>query len=440
MAYNPTTGIISQPVSIYDVQRCFGLSLVDLATLILNANINIWSQIKPIYSTKIQQLTTTDRQNPRTISGYKTGAGIKKWASVWADYINGKDTSTGSVASQIWALDRPVVDGSCAFRLTDFAGYYHFVGRVFSVYTLFGNMNNIIIPSASGQSGSNIAFSFGFTNPTPDGAMTPQVLFGDCWNFYPAVILTNGSTGSNSYQYAKTAASPISAYTSSPVTININTADFAEAIAADFQQLHSGDPWSSYPLRTGDNWTACVVLLSSQLIDTHKVPTGATIVRLEYEANADRRTLPIKQSKYNNIEWMKMSVTIVKVAGYAMKYKLDSIVVTAKMLTTPSITFTINADPLSTPVGTVNVQGSASGQSIVVNNFSSVTFSGTVGEVTNNLSFAETTWDVQATTAGNQLVNGTLVFHHSNGDFSGGFSIDVSAQRYSYTVNDINLL
>lgn len=73
-------------------------------------------------------------------------------------------------------------------------------------------------------------------------------------------------------------------------------------------------------------------------------------------------------------------------------------------------------------------------------NYSSTTFSGTVGEVTNNLSFAETTYDVTATTAGNQLVNGTLTFHHSNGDFSGGFSIDVSAQRYSYTVNDINLL
>lgn len=439
MAYNPSTGIISQPVSIYDVQRCFGLSSPDLATLILNANINIWSQIKPIYSTKIEQLTTADRSNPRTITGFKTGDGIKKWAGVYSDYITGKDTSTGSVASHVWELDRPVVDGQCAFRLTDFAGYYHFVGRTFNVYTLFGNISNILIPSTSAGQGMNIAFSFGFASPIADGAITPNVLFGDCLDYYPAVILTNGSTGSNSYQYAKTADNPISAYVNSPVTININTADFAKGIASDFQQLHSGDPWSSYPLRTGDQWTACVVLLSQQLIYTHKVPSAATIVRLEYASNVDRRTLPIKQSKYNKIEWMKMSVTIVKVAGYAMKYKVDSIVVTAKMLTTTGITFIVNA-ALSTPQGTVNVSGVTSGQSVTVNNYSSTTFSGTVGEVTNNLSFSETTYDVTATTAGNQLVNGTLTFHHSNGDFSGGFSIDVSAQRYSYTVNDINLL
>lgn len=440
MAYNPSTGVISQPVSIYDVQRCFGLSSPDLATLILNANINIWSQIKPIYSTKIEQLTTADRSNPRTITGFKTGAGIKKWAGVYSDYITGKDTSTGSVASHVWELDRPVVDGSCAFRLTDFAGYYHFVANMFNVYTLFGNMNKLLIPSASGQSGTNIAFSFGFTNPVADGAITPQVLFGDCWNFYPAVILTNGSTGSNSYQYAKAAPNPISAYTSSPVTININTADFADAIAADFSQLHSGDPYQSYPLRTNDQWTACVVLLSTAPYEnTHVVPSGATIVRLEYTANVDRRTLPIKQSKYNNIEWMKMTVKITKVSGYSRRYKLDSIVVTAKMLTTTAITFAINANTFSTPQGTVTC-GTTSGNPITVNNFSSVQFSGTVGEVTKNLSFSETTWDVTATTVGNQLVNGTLIFHHSNGDFQGGFSFDVSGGLGTYTIEDINLL
>lgn len=439
MAYNPTTGIISPPVSIYDVQRCFGLSSPDLATLILNANINIWSQTKPIYSTKITQLTTADRANPRSLSGFKNGAGIKKWASVWADYINGKDTSTGSVASQLWALDRPVVDGQCAFRLTDFAGYYHFVGRTFNVYTLFGNISNILIPSTSAGQGMNIAFSFGFASPIADGAITPQVLFGDCLDYYPAVILTNGSTGSNSYQYAKTADGPISAYVNSPVTININTADFANGIASDFQQLHSGNPWSSYPLRTGDKWTACVVLLSGPLIDTHKVPSGMTIVRLEYESNADRKTLPIKQSKYNNIEWMKMTVKITKVSGYSRRYKLDSIVVTAKMLTTTAITFAINANTFSTPQGTVTC-GTTSGNPITVNNFSSVQFSGTVGEVTKNLSFTETTWDVTATTVGNQLVNGTLIFHHSNGDFQGGFSFDVSGGLGTYTTEDINLL
>lgn len=440
MPYIPSLGIITQPVSIYDVQRCFGLSSPDLATLILNANINIWSAIKPIYSTKIEQLTSADRANPRTLTGFKTGAGIKKWASVWADYVNGKDTSTGSVVSQIWELDRPVLDGHCAFRLTDFAGYYHFVGRMFNIYTLFGNINNILIPSSDAGDGTNIAFSFGFTNPIADGSISASQLFGDCWNYYPAVILTNGSTGSNTYQYAKIADNPISAYGNSQVTIVIDTAEFARAIASDFRNLHSGDPYQSYPLRTGDKWTACVVLVSQQPIqDVHKIGSGATIVRLEYESGVDRKTLPIKQSKYNNIEWMKMSITIVKVSGYTRRYKINSITVTAKMLTTDSVAFTINA-ALSTPQGTVNVVNVASGQSINVNGYSNVTFSGTIGEVTKSLSFSETTYDVEATTVGNQLVNGTLTFHNTKGDFSGGFSIDVSGQEYSYSVNDINLL
>ena len=97
MGYNSSTGLIYSPVSIYDVQRCFGLSSPDLATLILNANINIWAAKKPIYSTKVQQLTDADwAGTTRSLTGYKTGGGIKKWASVWADYINGID-SNGSV-------------------------------------------------------------------------------------------------------------------------------------------------------------------------------------------------------------------------------------------------------------------------------------------------------------------------------------------------------
>ena len=109
------------------------------------------------------------------------------------------------------------------------------------------------------------------------------------------------------------------------------------------------------------------------------------------------------------------------------------------MLTTDSVAFVINAQ-LSTPQGTVNVVGVSSGQSITVNNYSSVTFSGTVGEVTKTLGISETTYDVEATTPGNQLVNGTLTFHNTKGDFSGQFSFDVSSGNSSYTINDIDLL
>lgn len=434
------TGIISAPVSFADVNAVLGTSHTDLATLCMENLINMWSGRKPIYNTKWGILNTDDWNGVnRTLAGFKTGGGIKKAALSWDEYITGMNTSTGSVVSKIWEYDKPVADGSCKFRLTDFSGYYHNVGRVFNMGTLFGNISNILIPSADGETGRTVAFTFYFTNPTPDGGIAAAQLFGDCWTYYPCIILTNGSTGSNSYQYAVTAPSPISAYAGTSMTITFDTADFAAAIASDFRSLHSGDPYANYPLRTGDKWTACLVLLSQQLTSgIHKIPSSATIIRLEYSSNVDRRTLPIKQTKYINIEWMKMRVTITKIAGYQRKYKIDSIVVTANILSTASMTFTVDA-ALSTPQGTVNVVGVASGQSINVTGYSSVVFSGSTGEISKTLGITETTYDNTATSAGNQLVNGTLTFRGSEGNFSGGFSIDVSGQSYKYT-QEVNLL
>ena len=434
------TGIISAPVSFADVNAVLGTSHTDLATLCMENLINMWASRKPIYNTKWGILGADDWNGVnRTLTGFKTGGGIKKAALSWDEYITGMNTSTGSVVSKIWEYDKPVADGSCKFRLADFSGYYHNVGRVFNMGTLFGNISNILIPSADGGTGRTVAFTFYFTNPTPDGGIAAAQLFGDCWNFYPCIILTNGSTGSNSYQYAVTAPSPISAYAGASMTITFDTADFAAAIASDFRSLHSGDPYANYPLRTGDKWTACLVLLSQQLTSgIHKIPSSATIVRLEYSSNVDRRTLPIKQTKYINIEWMKMRITITKIAGYQRKYKIDSIVVTANILSTASMTFAIDA-ALSTPQGTVNVVGVTSGQSISVSGYSSVVFSGATGEISKTLSITETTYDNTATSAGNQLVNGTLTFRGSEGNFSGGFSIDVSGQDYQYT-QEVNLL
>lgn len=434
------TGIISAPVSFADVNAVLGTSHTDLATLCMENLINMWSSRKPIYNTKWGILNADDWNGVnRTLAGFKTGGGIKKAALSWDEYITGMNTSTGSVVSKIWEYDKPVVDGSCKFRLTDFSGYYHNVGRVFNMGTLFGNISNILIPSADGGTGRTVAFTFYFTNPTPDGGIAAAQLFGDCWTYYPCIILTNGSTGSNSYQYAVTAPSPISAYAGTSMTITFDTADFAAAIASDFRSLHSGDPYANYPLRTGDKWTACLVLLSQQLTSgIHKIPSSATIIRLEYSSNVDRRTLPIKQTKYINIEWMKMRVTITKIAGYQRKYKIDSIVVTANILSTASMTFTVDA-ALSTPQGTVNVVGVASGQSINVTGYSSVVFSGSTGEISKTLGLTETTYDNTATSAGNQLVNGTLTFRGSEGNFSGGFSIDISGQSYQYT-KEVNLL
>ena len=435
-----SNGIISAPVSINDVQCVLVTTENDLGQLCMHKNVNIWSARKPIYHTKVTQLTTEDWQGmSRTLQGYKTGGGIKKRAYTWSEYKSGMNN--GSPASQVWEHDKPVADGQCAFRLTDFEGYYQRVDRTFKIYQLFGNISSIPMPSTDTTgSGPVIEFTFGFTTPTPDGGIMPLYLFGDCADYYPAVILTCALTGSRDYQYVKAAEHTLSYYyptsnTSTIISVRIDTYEFAR-----FIRSHYDVPYNSAPLSDGSMWTGTVVLLKYPPT-LNVVPTSSEtdiIVRLEYATGVDRKTLPVKQNKHNNIEWMKMTVIIKKVVGYQRKYKLDSISVTAKMLTTASVTFYVSGS-FSTPQGTV-VCNTTSGQSISVDNFSIVNFSGTVGEVTKNLTFAETTWDVTATTAGNQLVNGNLAFSNSNGVFQEGFSFDVSNQYPEYAKADIKLL
>lgn len=438
--------IVTQPVSMADVKSVLSQSTNDLETLCKANTINMWAARKAIYNTKVGVLSADDWKG-RTITGYKTGGGLKKRAYIWDDYITSMDSATGNPTSQVWDYDKPVHDGSCKFRLHDFNGYYHNVGRAFTINTLFGNISNILIPSSDGGTGRTIAFSFSFTNPMPDGGILASELFGDCWAYYPCVILTYGS---GSFQYAKTADNVIAAYANTAMNINIDTADFASAIASDWRASHSGNPYANAPLTTDSKWTACLVLLSQALTSgVHKIPSSATIVRLEYASSVDRKTLPIKQTKYMNIEWMKLKITItrVSVSGSTKVYRISYIGVTAKMLSTSSISFNIGVQ-LSTPQGNVNVQNVASGQSVTIDGpstyYSNVTFSGETGEIIKSLSYNETQYTNTASSAGNELCNGTFYFHNSLGDFQGTFSFNLKEDpsnpyAYSYT-KEINLL
>ena len=424
------TGIISAPVSFADVNSVLGTSHTSLGLLCTDNNINMWAARKPIFNTKVTVLTDADwKGNGRTLSGYKTGGGIKKWADVYAQYKDSMNSS-GSPASQIWAYDKPA-SGS-AYRLSDFAGYYHNVGRAFSINTLFGNVNNILIPSADGETGRTIAFSFSFASTTPDGGIPAAQLFGDCLTYYPAVILACNKE--SDFNYIAVAPNPISSYAVSSVTINISTADFATAIAADYRTKYGSgtNPYNNYPLRTNDKWTACMVLLSTTLPSgSHTVPTGATIVRLEYASGVDRKTLPIKQTKWMNIDWMKYTITVTKVGGAQRKYKIESVVVTANVLTTSSMTFSVkgyfHAKEGSCACGTTT------GNPITINNWSSMTLSGSTGQVSKTLTFSETTMNNTASTTGNYIIDGILTFTYGGFSYEKNFSFDVAGQEYSYT-------
>ena len=445
MAMANSGGHITAPVSFFDVNTVLGASYTDLFMMCTSNNINMWSAYKPIYSNKKEVLTDADYSGgAHTKSGYKTGGGILKITKTGSTYKSDIGTD-GNVSNAVWSWDKPVNDGVCFVRLTDFNNYYHGASAIFRITRIFGNVSYLMLPSSDSETGTNVSFAMSFVN----GQMTPSKLFGDCWDFYPSVIISSG--GSDKLNYVKSAPSHISAYTgSSGVTINVSTRIFMDKMKSAWSSLHSGDAYQNFPFRTGDKWTATMVLINKYFDGGENdgffsLSGSENIVRLEYESpsastNVDRKTLPVKQSKYTNIEWMKMNITItrVSVSGDTSVYNLSSLTVTAKMLSTDSFSFQIGAQ-LSTPQGTVNVQGVASGQSVDIENYSNVTFSGTVGEVTKTISINQTTYTNTASTIGNKLCNGTLIFKNTKGNFSGTFSFDISGGAYSYT-KEINLL
>lgn len=121
MAYNNDTEQITAPVSIKDLQQCFGLSDTDLGTLITKANINKWAKYKPV---DYPQLLDTTGQ----LEANKTWKSSATWwkcrdgscgfdIAIESDYkyAIGKDVG--------WNYKRPIGGIVSPFRLQDFNQY-----------------------------------------------------------------------------------------------------------------------------------------------------------------------------------------------------------------------------------------------------------------------------------------------------------------------------
>ena len=81
MAYNSTTGIITAPVSIYDVMQCFGSGRNDLGDLIANVSINMWAKFKPVRSYQSGLLDTVSQLS----NGVWNNALSSQW---WRDTVD----------------------------------------------------------------------------------------------------------------------------------------------------------------------------------------------------------------------------------------------------------------------------------------------------------------------------------------------------------------
>lgn len=154
MAYDSTMKKITAPVSIRDLQQCFGLSHTDLGTLIANAAINKWAKYKPVVNTAKDTVSGQWDATNQTWSnsalwfvGNNGNSDIYRFGMRFPmTYSGGVYNNTGTISittgssyttrratagffydlandSLRWTQQKPTGGDSAPFRLQDFAGY-----------------------------------------------------------------------------------------------------------------------------------------------------------------------------------------------------------------------------------------------------------------------------------------------------------------------------
>lgn len=121
MAYNASEQLITAPVSIRNLQDCFGLGSGDLGTIITTANINMWARFKPVKLATVGLITDAQRASVNhgiTLPDITRGS------------ITASNVMDAAANAATWGYDRPTGGASEPFRLADFAntisqGYYH---------------------------------------------------------------------------------------------------------------------------------------------------------------------------------------------------------------------------------------------------------------------------------------------------------------------------
>lgn len=122
MAYNASEQLITAPVSIRNLQDCFGLGSGDLGTIITTANINMWARFKPVKLATVGLITDAQRAS--------VNHGISIPTPVTYGSVRAQEVMDAAANYGDWAYLKPTGGASQPFRLADFAntisqGYYH---------------------------------------------------------------------------------------------------------------------------------------------------------------------------------------------------------------------------------------------------------------------------------------------------------------------------
>ena len=194
-----SNGLITAPVSVWDVRRALGLNSTDVGTLCTSTRINIWAKYKPVHL--LNTLNTADQfdftQNKwkssatwmhgSPLAGYavhRYGLAAHQYTAI-ADLI-AQYTTRNSIMNG-WVYNSPTGGASSPYRLIDFANYKHqtdgFAEDFFcgAVRTNPGNPSDI---------STKVTASYRYSVET-DYTITPQNLLGD--DYYFGIVMVKDS-------------------------------------------------------------------------------------------------------------------------------------------------------------------------------------------------------------------------------------------------------
>lgn len=259
---NPPLG-----VSVYDVQRALGSTKIDVGSLCLRPNINMWARYKPIKYASVQQLTTAQWNEKRH--------GVYRSTSLPLIDNNGR------LNHDVWTYDKPTGGASSPYRLTDFSRYYHVAPC--PVRLIFPGD---VITLNNTQQQDTIGFVFTFEQGigfwrSDDCCLYMRDIFynNSSLNSYLTVGLLHYVNGnywgyfiSSSSKLADVVASNTQQLAQSPVaTVLVDLADFNTKVTdTAFKQ-------------TGVKWQAVMFLCSNQLTGMYGQLTTGTTELLQYD-------------------------------------------------------------------------------------------------------------------------------------------------------------
>ena len=113
-------GILTQPISVYDIANCIGVASTDVGTLCTaKSKINIWAKYKPVRYNKIGSLT----ENERKACAYGLLDTREYDLSSDTAITTAFDNAFNRIYS--WEYESPTGGNASLYRMLDFDGYNH---------------------------------------------------------------------------------------------------------------------------------------------------------------------------------------------------------------------------------------------------------------------------------------------------------------------------